>query len=175
VRLWPLAAALLAALGGGLFEHARLSPVMGSLDLENVGLEQRLASAAARVEQLQQERVALARELATLTSPKSRQVILAGLNEAPAATGFAIFDQQTRQARFYAFDLPELPSEKDYQLWVIAGDTPISAGLLERSADGTATVAVEGIPSTDTIQAWAVTIEPAGGLPQPSGSMVLLS
>lgn len=173
--LWPLAAAVVAALGAGLFDHTRLSSTVASLDGQKRELSQQLQSAELRIGDLERERTQLARELATVTSPKSRQVVLAGLNSASDASGFAYFDRDSRRARFYAFDLPELPSEKDYQLWVIADGKPISAGLLKRAPDGSATVDVGSLPAPDTISTWAVTIEPAGGLPQPSGSMVLAS
>lgn len=65
---------------------------------------------------------------------------------------------------------------KDYQLWLIRGDEKISAGLLAADAETAATLAhidpallVDGAPD-----AIAVTVEPTGGMPQPTGPIVLL-
>ena len=65
---------------------------------------------------------------------------------------------------------------KDYQLWLIRGDRKISAGLLVAEADAAATLArIDPMLLADgTPDAIAVTIEPAGGMPQPTGPIVLL-
>jgi len=65
---------------------------------------------------------------------------------------------------------------KDYQLWLIRGDRKISAGLLPSDKTGLPTLArishdllAGGVPD-----AFAITIEPAGGMPQPTGPIVLV-
>ncbi|MDG2308018.1 MAG: anti-sigma factor [Candidatus Binatia bacterium] len=66
---------------------------------------------------------------------------------------------------------------KAYQLWLIRGDEKISAGLLADDAEAAASLAhidpallINGAPD-----AIAVTVEPTGGMPQPTGPIVLLS
>ena len=55
--------------------------------------------------------------------------------------------------------------------WYLVGGAPTSAGLLDPSPSGVSVLAgLEPVPGTDTI---ALTVEPAGGLPQPTGSIVL--
>ena len=69
--------------------------------------------------------------------------------------------------------LPTLDTEKDYQLWSIADGPPDDAGVFRATAGGEATHVVDRVRSLDKITTWAVTIEPAGGVPQPTGDMIL--
>jgi anti-sigma-K factor RskA len=76
---------------------------------------------------------------------------------------------------FVATGLPAPPEGKAYQLWAIAGtNAPVSAGVFTVDASGTGSLAVRPLPGVSTVNAFAVTLEPAGGLPAPSGDMYLL-
>jgi len=66
-------------------------------------------------------------------------------------------------------DLQNLAADQDYQVWAIAGGEPQSLGVL-RVQDGTAILAGE---ATGSIEAVAVTIEPAGGSPLPTSDPIL--
>jgi len=59
----------------------------------------------------------------------------------------------------------QAPSGKTYQVWIVEGQTPTSAGLF-RGTDGTDVVPVAGkVQSGEVV---AVTLEPAGGSPAPT-------
>lgn len=75
---------------------------------------------------------------------------------------------------FTAEGLPALPAGRIYQLWVIVGGKPVSAGLLSPDANGrvVAVTPTPDIPAMPGIV--AVTLEPAGGLPQPSTTPILV-
>ena len=109
-----------------------------------------------------------------LFAPDTLRVDLAGQAGAPTSTGRAFMSRDTGIA-FAANQLPTLPADKVYQLWVIPqGQAPVSAGLLQPDAKGHASIFFEmpaGLPPPETV---AVTIEPAGGVPAPTGSMVLV-
>ena len=76
-----------------------------------------------------------------------------------------------------AFDsLPPTAADRVYQLWVIppgAGAAPISAALLELYPDGRA-IALGAPGSAARVGTVAVTLEPAGGVPSPTGEMIVL-
>jgi anti-sigma-K factor RskA len=75
---------------------------------------------------------------------------------------------------FVAAGLPAAPAGKAYQLWAIAGsDAPVSAGVFSVDASGAGSLAVRPLPGVATVSAFAVTLEPAGGLPAPSGEIYL--
>ena len=72
------------------------------------------------------------------------------------------------------YELPPPPPGRSYQLWVIVGGEPVSAGVFEVDA-GRAQPATRRrtLPPIEGPVTIAVTVEPAGGLPKPSGPMVL--
>lgn len=66
--------------------------------------------------------------------------------------------------------LAALPSDRSYQLWIMTGDTPRPAGLVSVAGNGTAAPVVTGLTTADT--AIALTVEPAGGSPQPTSTPI---
>lgn len=79
----------------------------------------------------------------------------------------------TRTAILHGTRLRPAPAGRAYQLWLIEDGQPIPSQVFNAAADGT--VVVEGIPVTvDNLQAFAITEEPAGGSPQPTGPILLL-
>ena len=71
------------------------------------------------------------------------------------------------------YELPPPPPGQSYQLWVIAGGAPVSAGVFDLDPDGRARYATRSEPPLDGPVTIAVTLEPEGGRPQPTGPMVL--
>jgi anti-sigma-K factor RskA len=167
------AAAGLAALLVGGFMHLGLRREVASMS-------QRLGASAERLERLEAELGSTRGELARLrliggiaASPETRLVALAGLVEPGEAFGQALVDPIGRRAVFYAYGLRPTEEGRTYQLWFIAGGTPVSAGVFQVDSEGRAVLLVENVAPVDQIEAWAVTVEPAGGVPQPTGPMVL--
>jgi anti-sigma-K factor RskA len=109
-----------------------------------------------------------------VSAPRTASVLLAGLDAAPESTARTYVDPGTSRAVFYASNLKPLDADKTYQLWFIADGKPVSAGTFAVDRQGSGSVLVEDVAAFDSLQAWAVTIEPAGGVPQPTGDMVLL-
>ena len=66
------------------------------------------------------------------------------------------------------------PANKSYQLWLVPMDgKPISAGLIEYS-NGPMKPWTAKLPPGVAAKAFAITLEPEGGMPQPTGPMVLV-
>lgn len=63
-------------------------------------------------------------------------------------------------------DAPELARDRDYQLWSVAGPAPVSLGVL---GAGEGDVRISLPPDTSAV---AISDEPAGGSPQPTGRVV---
>lgn len=67
-------------------------------------------------------------------------------------------------------DMPPIPANKTYQIWVIEDDVPKPAGLFEPQ-DGTAAATVRGpVRKADMV---AITVEPEGGSPAPTSDPLL--
>ena len=112
--------------------------------------------------------------IAILRDPATQMVALAGLPPAPAARARMMWHAQNGGV-FVASGLPAPPPGKAYQLWAIAGsNAPVSAGVFSVDASGTGSLWVHPLPGVMTVNVFAVTLEPAGGLPAPSGQMYLL-
>ena len=108
-----------------------------------------------------------------LTAPATRAIALAGQGEGKAARARAFLSPDTRTVILYAYDLPDLPADRAYQAWVIPGKTPVSIGVLGPGSGGVVRHEAAGVAGLEAPVTVAVTIEPLGGLPQPSGPIVL--
>jgi anti-sigma-K factor RskA len=75
---------------------------------------------------------------------------------ADGSTGFVLVD-----------DLPVLPEGQEYQLWKLAGEVPVSLGMI---GDGTTEATAFGLPADTTT--FAISTEPAAGSPAPTGAIV---
>jgi anti-sigma-K factor RskA len=84
------------------------------------------------------------------------------------------FWSRSRGLVFTAVDLPRLAPGKVYQLWIVGPQAPVSAAIFEPDPAGRAMAVVEPAPSLPDPAAFAVTVEPAGGMPQPTGDKVLV-
>jgi anti-sigma-K factor RskA len=184
----PFAAAAAIFLTVGL---AALAGVLGSrlareaaarADLEEVlEYEQDISLALRReVETERSERVALenrlgnmSRIVAAIEAPLVRTLALAGQGEFRNAIAKAYLDPESGRLVVYAHNLPPVPDGRTYQLWVIVDKQPISAGLLQADAQGEAKYDTGQLRSVGRSVSVAVTLEPAGGVPQPTGPLVL--
>jgi anti-sigma-K factor RskA len=133
----------------------------------------RAEQSSAELAATREELTRLARESGVLASPGLQTTVLAGLGSIPQAAGQALVNPDTRTAVFHAFRLPPAPAGRSYQLWFIAGGKPVSAGVFEADSEGHGSLVVENVAPIGEIQAWAVTVEPDGGVAQPTGEMVL--
>ncbi|MCI0420140.1 MAG: anti-sigma factor [Acidobacteria bacterium] len=146
-----------SSLNRGLSEqHERLNQ-----QLEQLKLLQNLLSEEKEVTQF-------------LRKPEVKITPLAGTAKSPQAAGKIVWSAQEKKALFYASNLPAPPAGKTYQLWVIADNKPVDAGVFSVDPQGNAFVKVASLSEADKAQKFAVTLEPAGGVPQPTGEMHLL-
>ena len=72
-----------------------------------------------------------------------------------------------------AGNLAPLPADRQYQLWVFVDGKPVDAGVFDPDASGRALFESKDLAAIRIAQNFAVTVEPRGGLPQPSGPIVL--
>jgi anti-sigma-K factor RskA len=172
---WALlaAAALLAVAVWGVAGQLRLNGALERLTAERNRLASQVESLTREVTQARDEAQRTSQALQVVAGRGVRTITLAGLEAAPRAAGHTYVNPRRRDALFFAHDLPALPSGKTYELWYIADGKPVAAGTFSVDPQGMGNVKVENVPSVASIQAWAVTIEPTGGVPQPTGAMVL--
>jgi anti-sigma-K factor RskA len=173
---WPLrlaAAASIAAVLLAGWAAFRIGLVRGEVRAELARAAAERARLAGGLAETRGEIARVAASLEIAGSPATRAILLAGLPPAPGAAGTTLVDPRTRSALFYAHHLPDPGADKTYQLWYITDRGPISAGVFDVDVRGDGSLRVEGVADPAAVVAWAVTVEPAGGVPQPTGEMVL--
>ncbi len=113
-------------------------------------------------------------ELATLLrKPNARVVTLAGSDMAKRATAVLFYDAHTQKVWLYSVNLPECPNGTVYQLWAI-DQKPRSIGTFHMDSGETAHLLVTRAPDFERAKKFAVSLEPPGGRPQPTGPIYLV-
>jgi len=158
-RWWLAAAASLLILLGWREREVRISRARES--------DQRASLA-----RLEDENARLSAEIAALGSSGTRTIALSGQEVAPAASAKVFLEPERRRALVFFHDLPANPDDKSYQLWIIGADQPkpMSAGVFDVTKDGKASISIENLPIATEIKALAVTLEPKGGVAQPTNT-----
>jgi len=137
-------------------------------------MNRQIAQSNTELVDLRKELLQQRKEIEWLRDPSVQLALLTGLEPAPQARGKIVWNPQASRGLFYVNSLPKISSDKSYQLWVIGNAGPVSAGVFSIDAKGGAVVTITRIEGTaqGSLQ-FAVTIEPSGGVPKPTGSMVL--
>lgn len=167
---WPLAFA--AAVGGLLLA---IAAILTSVQVRR-DLQREVASARAEADRLVAEMSAtrLQADLAVsiLTAGDMRRIDLAGYEASRDAVARAYWSP-TQGLLIVADRLPAPPAGRVYQVWLIESGAPrpVSAGLIDAAGGGRGMLLVPppGGVSNQAVTV-AVTDEPRGGVPAPTGS-----
>ena len=127
-----------------------------------------------RIEILQTE-VERKEELLTILEARDVDLILMdGLEVNPTGYGKVVWDKDNGQALLQVANIPRVPTAKEYQLWFVVNNQPISAGVFavnDPEQDNFFKISEFQQGGTG---AFAITLEPEGGSPLPTGDMYLL-
>ncbi len=129
--------------------------------------ELRTATERQKTEQQNAQRL-----LDVVTARDTLAVSLAPSADLPGTKGRVLYNARLGVVLYNGI-LPAPPADKTYQLWLVpmSGD-PVSAGVFKPAADGSGSMLVTPLPPGIAAKAFAVTLEPAGGRPQPTGPKV---
>jgi hypothetical protein len=111
--------------------------------------------------------------LASLTGP-SVQVVGLAATQSKNPRAFMFWNQASDRWTLIAHNLAPLRAGRTYQLWLVTDSAKISAGTFSVTPTGEAVVQATYALAKDALKAVAVTEEPAGGVPQPTGSIVIV-
>jgi hypothetical protein len=164
---WVAAAALGLVCIGLLRQNSTLRRDVVSL---RAHFEAQLGDQGSKLEQANEVR-------ATLLDPEATKIELVAVGNKPQPRGKAIYQRRSRNLIFFASDLPPLPEEKIYALWLFPADggAPIAAGLFKPDARGSATVVNPPLPEGVEAKNFVVTLEPdSGSHASPRGTPVIV-
>jgi anti-sigma-K factor RskA len=157
------------------FAAAALALTVVLLGRQNSALRQQIVAMqsddAARQVELRR-----AREIvSTLTASDAMRVTLVAAKAPPQPQGKAIYVRDRASLIFIASNLPAVPPQRAYELWLIPNSgAPIPAGVFKPDAHGSATVVNPPLPTGVEAKAFAITIEPETGSPTPTMPIVML-
>jgi len=164
---WAFAAAAAALFAIVLIDDARLRRQREELRARSADLAQRV----------ERDRSELARrDLVTrvMESDDVRLLFLGGHGPQPEARAKVFWSDKGKRGVLVAGNLQPLPPDRQYQLWVFADGKPIDAGVFDVDPSGRTLFESKDLASIRTAENFAVTVEPRGGVPQPTGPIVLI-
>jgi len=142
---------------------------------QNTALRQRLTeletNSASQDRQLSEAK----QLLTTLTSPEAAHFTLVAGKTPPQPQGKAIYVRSSGSLVFLASNLPPIPPQKAYELWLIpTTGAPIPAGLFKPDARGAAALIHPPLPSGVEAKTFAITIEPEAGSSAPTSQPIMV-
>jgi anti-sigma-K factor RskA len=170
---WLQVAAMLV-LGAGVFLYAqRMQTRVSNLEARLAQAQTQVASADRLTAELRTVAFRAQSAMGVFAAPDVARIDLAGQPVAVSARARALWSRQ-RGMVFTVANLPPLPTGRIYQVWVVTAQAPVSAGLLTPDASGGGSVYFETPVDILPPVAVAVTLEPAGGVPAPTGERYLI-
>ncbi|HEX3821702.1 MAG TPA: anti-sigma factor [Candidatus Sulfotelmatobacter sp.] len=146
-----------------------------SLWKENVALKADFAALGSRASETARELEELRRVAAPILSNESQRVTLVALKTAPQPQGKAFYLRNRSSLVFVANNMPALPPQKAYELWLIpVQGAPIPAGVFKPDAHGSATVVNPPLPAGAEAKAFAITVENESGATTPTMPIVMM-
>jgi len=139
-------------------------------------LDAELTAQQRTIDELRGDLLAARSAVDMLASRELKLALLASGGPQPEAWGRLLRDERNRIWQLYAFDLQPLGPDKTYELWFITDDDrKIPAGTFDVDAAGRGRHHVTVPHDLEGIVVAAVTDEPAGGSPQPTGQIQLVA
>lgn len=135
-------------------------------------LQSRLEQAGLQVDSLERQCQSRATLIALYQNPKNRIVPLAGQPSAPEAVARIHWNQQSGETFLEVLNLPAPPSGKQYQLWAVYDQGPVSMDVFNLPSSAMDLVLAPRVDNQPL--AFAVSLEPAGGSPQPTADQILM-
>lgn len=171
---WIAAAAMLLVASGAGIYASNLKLQLEDVELRLVDAVMKLQASQMQVASASAEVTAVRTNLALLSAPDVQDLKLSGKAPAADATGRA-FISRTRGLLFAASNLPQLPGDRTYQLWFLTRGAPVSAGIVKPDPQGNVTAAFDVLPDAPVPTGFAVSVEPEGGVPAPTGAIYLVT
>lgn len=144
---------------------------------EHADLQSQLAGVRLQLVQLETQLGEQTKWASLVSSAGTRFAVLTATPDGNAEqAAWAMLDPETGRA-VIGIDAARAPAGHDFELWAIEGGTPRSLGVIRADSEGRAVIRVEDVRGTGRLEALAVSLERAGGSPdpnRPNGPVVLV-
>ncbi len=142
---------------------------------ENAALKATLASAGSQMAESRREMEELRKIAAPILEPDAQRVTLVAVKAPAQPQGKAFYLRKRNSLVFLANNMPALPAQKAYELWLIpTSGNPIPAGVFKPDAHGSATVVNPPLPAGVEAKAFAITVENEAGAATPTMPIVMM-
>jgi anti-sigma-K factor RskA len=131
---------------------------LAELNAEKEYLAQQFELTKTEYEQMQEQ-------MAVMNDENSVRVMMRGVESHPDAMASVYWNKETRDVMIVVHNLPEPPAGHQYQLWALDNGQPVDAGVFEM---GDMSKEMQKMKEVTSAQAFAVTLEKAGGSPSPT-------
>lgn len=163
---WSIAASLLFLVSATFaiyygVQNGQLHSSMNKMAQANTALSDSMKALASNVAQMQND-------MAILKDPMYKMVELKGLKISPESKAMVCWCPTDKKVYVEIEKLPSAPSGMQYQLWAIVDGKPVSEGML------TAGNGLHPMKDIDHAQAFAISLEKAGGSESPKGDIYVM-
>jgi anti-sigma factor RsiW len=115
-----------------------------------------------------------ARAIAALSSGEIQETTLTSADvTASESNGSLLWSRDQQVAVLRVDNLPAITQEQTYQLWLLAGDQPTSAGIFRVNPAGVGVLVLSPESAMTAFDGVGITLEPAGGSPAPTTPVLL--
>lgn len=103
-----------------------------------------------------------------ISDTATTKIVMKGLPISPSSVALVFWNKNTKEVFLDVKSLPVPPEGMQYQLWALDNGVPIDAGVFDLTDAGS----LQKLKSITRAQAFAVTLEKAGGSPTPTLEMI---
>jgi anti-sigma-K factor RskA len=162
---------------GWLGWAATAAVIVFSLSLwrEDISLRAMLASARSSDAESTRQLNELRKIAAPILEPEAQRVTLVAVKTPPQPQGKAFYLRSRNSLVFLASNMPALPPNKAYELWLIpTSGNPIPAGVFRPDVHGSASVVNPPLPPGTEAKAFAITVENQAGSEKPTTPILMM-
>ena len=137
-------------------QFQQTSQTLGNLVAQSQQLAQDYSVVNERLDKMQSD-------LSIMGSAAFSRIIMKGTDNAPDAMASVYWNSGTEEVYLSIHQMKTLTQESQYQLWAIVEGKPVNAGVFDMNPGG-----LLAMKSVSGASAFAVTVEPRGGMPTPN-------
>lgn len=159
---WAVAASIILLIGSLILNYTFYNKYQNTT--------RELQVAQSELQKQQELAQAMNKDMEVMTDKNAMPVVLSGTEKSPDAVAKIFWMKNTGDVYVDPSNLPQTPSGMQYQLWAIVDGKPVDAGMISTEKG---VYHIQKMKSFGKAEAFAITLEKAGGNPTPKGDMIV--